>query len=1417
MSLVDDQTRRFFEGSNKLEDMPDENRLGKTISSRRPLKAVFRKPGDYWLVDHLANKRIKINVTAGQVAPVAAAGSAQTGKGENEDDTSLSQDVGSVKSLQGSGGANGGDAISRLKKKNKGRGKQGDAIAFSVDTRPRSMAMALLAEGDAEVGYFTPSSGGTHGPVSEARLKEKTETSENSFEDSARKSVLELAPSPPSLPPIRIIHEGEKLGLDEYARFDKYDAVHVVTVSHERGFEPAELKLGFAPGFGTLIVCELDIKQRVTSEVVCRHRLREAVEVDAQNVVSGAAWKGEESEASEMAKGLERVASGAASHAIVADSDTETLDPDVLAARLGPGILKKRNFILGRYGEYRLSYSNNPKCGLTVIVKPPRDDVDLVVSAVNHSGAGLEGMEKSSTSLDSHKDNPKDARNYCGVQAHGRDGVDGQLSDANARDGENLASVAIHSDEISSAKSDKTKVSSKDAGRSRLSDDRSSSKSAEVRQESAVPNNLAVARASESSLPLRDVTLGHDQDQGDFVQQRSHVKRTKRNKIRSERAEAAKAAAATASSMEMVVVGVEADPEATACGMTRWVEYSEVSPLPKSSDVKKVVPIVAKLRGSNPVLTDWHTTVALPYVDESPSSSLQATGEVVKVDTLTLTSNVFNQTLTAIEAGQSAAVVTSTIGSYFSSQSETAAMDIALTSSPGGSFRDAESTVAKPTNIRRRDEKGNTGTNIRSGSKSGSLTVAEAPAVTKTTTIRKMEATEFGREQESTAARYIILGNASMIESLPAGIAAKETVANSSALTVATGWGEPITGASWSHEGGTSDPNTPASPSIGCWSSLHATSEGSPSTSHHSRAPPRGVPPRRWGNHTTTFAQLHPPPSPPPKSQGQGWSAPFVADKTVQTDPSLKPAPPAAAPRNAVDDYDPPNGAECGGWDASHMGGNEAAWTGLAPGALGASRVVIAGSNLIPVVGIERGNLLKETRGACQNSYCHFPAEDVGGGVTDAPAVAVNSPPDLHSGVGQFAVENVGKEGKGCGRKDKAGASSIQPSTDTPKSDVDSRSRKISSNLVDPTPPSGSKIPPSLKKKKKKKGRTEKRAENAKKEVSVAAEGPTRKLDSSSVSEPPAKKYLATLVEEAPSSVETQALGGAESVSISRPTSISFGDFVPRKALTRETSNNPPSAAGDNLNGFEPYSSGRAIPEIGEAGGKVGTEYKTNTADGNGVQTICEPRELPGVDGSEGKGERDTAAALPEALTPAGAFLPPPGLGEEPFLPSLLHSRFAAETPNSNTAKGPGKPRVTSASVTGVAPPTSAPATKPTRDSIDGSSSSWGNWSTNISFKERSRRSRELKGICLPPEYRRDTRVLARPAAFPKASRLPGGGYYMPEDPDDSLPSPSAYEVEEAARMMKVYNDMMERLRTGGVDKELPNGHTPKIYDFTSG
>lgn len=115
----------------------------------------------------------------------------------------------------------------------------------------------------------------------------------------------------------------------------------------------------------------------------------------------------------------------------------------------------------------------------------------------------------------------------------------------------------------------------------------------------------------------------------------------------------------------------------------------------------------------------------------------------------------------------------------------------------------------------------------------------------------------------------------------------------------------------------------------------------------------------------------------------------------------------------------------------------------------------------------------------------------------------------------------------------------------------------------------------------------------------------------------------------------------------------------------------------------------------------------------------------------------------------------------------------------------------------------------------------WGNMSTEVSLEERSRRSQVLANVRLPDGYDPAQGVKTRPAPFPSAaemSELYDGEFGMDGeygDNDDELPPPSAYEVEETAIMMRVYQDVMDRLETSGFDKPLPDGRIPKIYDLT--
>lgn len=101
-----------------------------------------------------------------------------------------------------------------------------------------------------------------------------------------------------------------------------------------------------------------------------------------------------------------------------------------------------------------------------------------------------------------------------------------------------------------------------------------------------------------------------------------------------------------------------------------------------------------------------------------------------------------------------------------------------------------------------------------------------------------------------------------------------------------------------------------------------------------------------------------------------------------------------------------------------------------------------------------------------------------------------------------------------------------------------------------------------------------------------------------------------------------------------------------------------------------------------------------------------------------------------------------------------------------------------------------------------------------MSFHERARWSKPLEGVRLPTGYQAGASVEGRPEPFLVESELPGGGFRMLEAADDELPPSPAYEVEETARMLKAYHDIMYRLETSGVDTPLVNGHAPKTHDL---
>lgn len=94
----------------------------------------------------------------------------------------------------------------------------------------------------------------------------------------------------------------------------------------------------------------------------------------------------------------------------------------------------------------------------------------------------------------------------------------------------------------------------------------------------------------------------------------------------------------------------------------------------------------------------------------------------------------------------------------------------------------------------------------------------------------------------------------------------------------------------------------------------------------------------------------------------------------------------------------------------------------------------------------------------------------------------------------------------------------------------------------------------------------------------------------------------------------------------------------------------------------------------------------------------------------------------------------------------------------------------------------------------------WGNMSTNVPLEERHRRNQELFDALQQPreavtEDLKEDVSKAQPAGFPDESTWPSGdGHAEWDGSGDRLPPPSAYEVQEAAKMMDVYNQTLRDL-----------------------
>ena len=248
----------------------------------------------------------------------------------------------------------------------------------------------------------------------------------------AREDITFFLPSS-QLPPVRAKGDGERVSSDEYDRYGTFHAVGVARVSHPKGFEPLKLELGFAPGLGALVVCELGARQRVTGEVVCRHIAPEAV--DSKPVAHGEKVNDEDATVVST--------SGGAIRCIDSNKQMEADGANMASARLGPGFLRICSFVLGRFGMYRLSFRHEVGANLTVIVCPPRDlpspappvDCSSRKLSVRNSGvnAAYDGSQSRSQKGRHARRSGEHIRDVIKKQSSERTYRDGRDSDSPAR------------------------------------------------------------------------------------------------------------------------------------------------------------------------------------------------------------------------------------------------------------------------------------------------------------------------------------------------------------------------------------------------------------------------------------------------------------------------------------------------------------------------------------------------------------------------------------------------------------------------------------------------------------------------------------------------------------------------------------------------------------------------------------------------------------------------------------------------------------------------------------------------------------------------------------------------------------------------------------------------------------------------
>ena len=1520
MSMLFCDGVRYAPTQHLFQDSPRQNVVNKNNSFGQPLVAVFRASGEYWLVDHLSGKRLKVTATERPEdathadATTAAAElhhSAASGKGGKDRRAAGSSSGSLLRNAESCAGVGGEttSCSSRSKKKSKGKERSAaatvtaaaaalaaDVVASSTtEALDRTQVEGVSAVSDEACGAEAPTSAGTTPPTS--------------------------PPPPPLLAPVRVKQGGDGPSVDAVAEHEEAEkkspelgGVRAVAVSYRRGFQPARLEVGLTPGLGACVLCELEPQQRVTREVVCRRLVSKAAGGSSRNSSSADATGSSTETVGGIGGGLNSFSAAKDGEQGWNDAeDEEQDDPNVRTARLGPGLLKKCYFILGRYGEYRISHRNEENKGVSVVVKS--------LPTASEGGEGEDSASDDRVSLEDDALSPSSS-GQAKIAGKGgrRDSGEAESSGEDSGTAESGSTIPEVITPLECA------AAAGDGG------DSPSSRPMPVNEgpfvsESSGAAVATVAATTSSGFSLGSTTANSDHAQGGFVHQRAQKKKNmKKLKRGSATAAAASARGSSATKKEVAVTGV-----AVAEGVD---QTGAIAPPPTESF----------LRPPPDSSAENGDTVAHKSVGETPpTSGTWGVGTPTKAR--------------CPEDDTSAGSVADGVPS----------------SPPAGGVGsgDVNSKTTRSAPLEGHQASRTSGSKIPDSGSRSSSPMVRAPS--QKTTQRNVEAGKQGHGRLGRAGRGDEISGAASTtrESSPSlptaavpttgenledkvqeGQAATHPVGAALGTTMATGGRDPATQASWGGEQGATAPSKGhgrVAASVGRNLSRGGARPGAGHSSGVSLS-------RSWDNPPTGgFAEPRPPQTEDPNVRGkeEGSAAPSVSGVAVSIAEGAgfaSTAGSSAAPAGTDDvgsrrpKPDHAGDEAPSAWDRS---ASRTAPTAVLPSAAPVPSRTQSPYSHRPVAEAAEHSRPPNGGSAAQR----LPSATTVS--TEAPPAAAReaSPrPGLGSGPSTVLVSSEKGSGSSGRAKSVVEDSSTWSSSRTNAVDGRSRAHAVSSERPDSISPlstssasgpkttttggGGSSMSNNKRKKLTKKAKqVARRAARREAEAASAAEEPTpapsgtadARVSASSSAWPPgpssprpqpsaaAPPMMAAACSLAEAPAGSASVKPRMAVTISAPLrpANSLGNSAPvgqvSTALGRVNGVSRPTASSTSTVRASPAVSARGGAAYDESPSDRGNTPRASSspasspsgrtrvtggyggqANENGVavdvmehvardsgstagagrgssrgEQVCSPP--PGLarsrsEADTGRGGAATAAAVGVPPVPAAAPLvqmeaqallrpPPPGL------PRDYHGTRAIP-------RGGGRPAAaTTAAVTDSKPtpagrattlptvnPAAVPASKPIhqrgtddgggggegRGSGDGSGAcdsgtqsperlverKFGNCSTKVSFEERLRRSRVLRAEApafYPASHARKGTARATPAVFPKESRLPDGGYYVEERPDDTLPPPSPYEVQEAARMFRVYDEMMERLRTTGMDETLPNGFTPRIYDFTAG